>query len=225
MKDDTLVFDSAIRPSDRPILLPRRYVLLKRAVDIPFTLLLLLMLASAFAVIWLIVRSDGGPAFYAQTRVGRNGRLFRCFKIRTMRPDADLVLRELLDTDPDLRQEWETNQKIRNDPRVTRAGRFLRRTSLDELPQLLNVLRGEMSLVGPRPVLPPELERYGHSQHFYLQALPGMTGLWQISGRNNTTYAERVLIDSNYVRSWSISRDLWILLRTIPVVLLAHGAA
>ena len=179
-----------------------------------------LMLACA----WLI-RKDGGPATFAHYRVGANGRVFRCFKFRTMCIDAERLLREILDKDADLREEWQRNFKLVNDPRVTAVGRFLRRSSLDELPQLFNVLRGDMGLVGPRPITLTELRMYGPARWQYLSVLPGMTGLWQVSGRNRVSYERRVQLDDEYVRNRSIWLDGWILARTVLVVLTRDGAS
>jgi lipopolysaccharide/colanic/teichoic acid biosynthesis glycosyltransferase len=145
-------------------------------------------------------------------------------KFRSMVVNADQMLKQLLDTDPQARAEWESGFKLKNDVRVTRIGRFLRRTSLDELPQLWNVMRGEMSLVGPRPIVDEELARYGADVKYYLQVRPGMTGLWQVSGRSNTDYATRVSLDVDYVKNWSVLRDVVILFKTIRVVVKGHGA-
>jgi exopolysaccharide production protein ExoY len=171
-----------------------------------------------------VVLGDGGPVVFAHWRVGRHGRLFRCFKFRTMRRDADRLLGELLQRDPAAREEWERDQKLRNDPRVPPVGRFLRMTSLDELPQLFNVLRGEMHLVGPRPVVVQEIARYGRHKSHYLSVKPGMTGLWQVSGRNNLSYAQRVALDVRYVEERSVGMDLKILLRTVVVLFTRDGA-
>jgi len=171
-----------------------------------------------------LIRRDGGPATFEHYRVGRGGRLFRCIKFRTMRPDAERVLCSLLERDSALRQEWERDQKLADDPRVTPLGRKLRRTSLDELPQLLNVLRGEMALVGPRPITVAELRRYGRARWHYLSVLPGMTGLWQVSGRNGTAYERRVELDEHYVKTRSAWLDLMILAKTVRVMLTRDGA-
>ena len=157
-------------------------------------------------------------------RIGRDGRLLRVYKFRTMVSDADAKLKEWLAEDAALREEWERDHKLREDPRITRMGRFLRKTSLDELPQLLNVVMGDMSLVGPRPIVVAEVKKYGAVFDEYCRVRPGLTGLWQISGRNNTTYAERVAFDHYYITNWSIWMDIWILGRTIPVVLTGYGA-
>jgi lipopolysaccharide/colanic/teichoic acid biosynthesis glycosyltransferase len=178
-----------------------------------------LMMALAWGI-----RLDGGTAMFEHYRVGCGGRLFRCFKFRSMRPDAERALREVLERNPALREEWQRDHKLTNDPRVTPLGRWLRRSSLDELPQLLNVLRGEMALVGPRPITVPELRRYGGARWQYLSVLPGMTGLWQVSGRNRTSYERRVELDQQYVKNRSAWLDCKILARTVLVVLTGDGA-
>jgi lipopolysaccharide/colanic/teichoic acid biosynthesis glycosyltransferase len=187
-------------------------------------LLILLALSPLLLALAWIIRRDGSPATFEHYRVGCGGRLFRCIKFRTMRPDAERALLEVLGRDPVLRAEWRRDQKLKHDPRVTPLGRWLRRSSLDELPQLLNVLRGEMALVGPRPITVPELRRYGPARWKYLSVPPGMTGLWQVSGRNWTTYEERVDLDQLYVKNRSAWLDCQILARTVMVVLNRHGA-
>jgi Undecaprenyl-phosphate galactose phosphotransferase WbaP len=176
------------------------------------------------AVVALIKSEASGPVFYKQLRPGTGGEYFNCFKFRTMYDNADVLLTEYLESNPDLRAEWERNRKLRDDPRITRTGRFLRRTSLDELPQLWNVLRGEMSLVGPRPMLTEEISTYGEVYELYKRMRPGMTGLWQVSGRNDLDYEERVTIVSYYVRNWSIWLDFVILARTVKTVVTGRGA-
>lgn len=198
--------------------------LVKRAFDVSVAATLLLVLAPLFGWLAWRVRKDGGPAVFTHERVGRGGRTFRCLKFRTMVPDAQARLHELLDRDPAALSEWERERKLKNDPRITAVGRLLRKTSLDELPQLWNVLKGEMSLVGPRPVIGDELKEYGDQLDYYLEARPGITGLWQISGRSDTTYATRVNLDAWYVRNWSLWYDVVILLRTVQVVLKGEGA-
>lgn len=198
----------------------------KRLVDVFLVILALLaiwpLLACIAASIWL---RDGGPVIYRHTRIGRGGRPFQCLKFRTMVRDSDVRLAELLENDPAAREEWAVAQKLRNDPRVIpRIGQLLRATSLDELPQLLNVLRGDMSLVGPRPVTRGELDNYGEHVVAYLAMRPGLTGPWQISGRSDTTYSERVRLDACYAARNSIFRDLWIMLTTVPVVIARRGA-
>jgi lipopolysaccharide/colanic/teichoic acid biosynthesis glycosyltransferase len=172
------------------------------------------MLLIAAMVAW-----NGGSPIYAHERVGFGGRRFKCLKFRTMRRDADKVLKDLLDSDPELRDAWVTHRKLRHDPRITPVGQFLRKSSLDELPQLFNVLRGDMSCVGPRPVTTEELEYYRDHIDEYTAVRPGLTGLWQISGRSNVNMERRVRMDVSYVRSWSFANDLLILLRT-PIALI-----
>jgi Undecaprenyl-phosphate galactose phosphotransferase WbaP len=197
----------------------------KRCIDI--TLVMAFILTCWWLVLLLaawIRLSSPGPAFYSQARVGQGGRPFRAWKFRSMVADADRRLEAILAADPMLRQEWEKDRKLRNDPRITAIGRFLRRTSLDELPQLWNVLAGEMSLVGPRPIVEDEIPRYGEHFALFCKVRPGMSGLWQVSGRSDTGYEERVALDCYYVRSWSIWLDLVIIARTFRVVLLGRGA-
>lgn len=198
---------------------------IKRAMDIAFCLLLAPFLFVSVGILGLLVRLDSaGPIFYGHKRLGFQGREFLAWKFRSMVPDADRKLEEYLRQHPELMQEWIRDQKLKNDPRITRVGSFLRKTSLDELPQLWNVLRGEMSLVGPRPIVEEEVRRYGPLFALYTKVRPGLTGLWQVSGRNDTTYAERVAMDAYYVRNWSPWLDLYILARTVWVVLYAKGA-
>lgn len=197
----------------------------KRATDIVGAALLLIVFAPIMLIIALLVARDGGPVLYAHTRVGRGGVPFRCLKFRSMLADADARLSAVLERDPLARAEWERTRKLRNDPRVTPIGRFLRATSLDELPQLFNVLAGDMSLVGPRPVQQAELAQfYGAAAAHYRAVRPGLTGPWQISGRSDTSYAERVALDVAYVERFSLLADLAILLRTPLAVLARKGA-
>lgn len=198
--------------------------LLKRIVDVTVAFVLLVLLALPLAYIAWLIRRDGGGAIFAHKRVGQSGREFPCFKFRSMSVDAKKQLQTLLDSDPAIREEWEREFKLRNDPRVTRVGRFLRRTSLDELPQLFNVIRGEMSLVGPRPVIQAELVRYGDDVDYFLMVRPGMTGLWQVSGRNDLDYETRVYLDTWYVKNWSMWYDIAILFSTIKVVMQGKGS-
>lgn len=165
-----------------------------------------------------------GPALFGHQRVGFAGEKFQCLKFRSMRADADTVFQRLLQSDPEAREEWERTHKLVNDPRVTRFGSFLRRTSLDELPQLVNVLRGHMSLVGPRPVTECELRKYGEDVGAYLMARPGITGLWQVSGRSSASYEQRVAFDRAYAGSWRLSSDMKIMAKTVGVVLKRRGA-
>lgn len=196
----------------------------KRPVDFAGALVLLAVLSPLMLVIGLVIRSGGGTALFKHRRIGYRGREFECFKFRTMVPQAEAVLSDLLQRDPGARAEWMRDQKLRDDPRVTPLGRFLRKTSLDELPQLINVLRGEMSLVGPRPIVREELPKYGRTASKYFAVKPGITGLWQVKGRNNTCYTERVAMDRYYAAHLSPSLDLAILLRTVSVVLHRTGA-
>ncbi len=196
----------------------------KRLLDIVGALILALLLSPLLLVVGLALARDRGPIIYSHSRTGRYGRSFGCLKFRTMVPNAEQALRELLHQDPELQREWMRDQKLRNDPRVTTVGRFLRRTSLDELPQLWNVLKGEMSLVGPRPVIREEWQRYGRRLDTYLEAKPGVTGLWQVMGRSDCCYRRRVALDCYYARKRGLVLDLFILLRTVKVVLLGRGA-
>ncbi len=196
----------------------------KLGFDLALAALLLVLLSPAMLVIALLVRRDGGPALFGHTRVGLDGRPFKCLKFRSMMVGADGVLRKLLAEDQQVAKEWRETQKLRQDPRITHIGAWLRKTSLDELPQLINVLRLEMSLVGPRPIVMAEVERYGDDIAYYFYTRPGVTGLWQVSGRNDTSYQQRVHLDRCYVKNWTLWHDLTILARTVPVVLQRRGA-
>lgn len=171
-----------------------------------------------------IYKDSPGPIIFKHRRVGRYGKEFNCYKFRSMCVDADIRLKELLDKDPQARAEWQKEFKLKNDPRITRSGAFLRKTSLDELPQLFNVLKGEMSLVGPRPIIRDEVPRYGKYIEDFYMVRPGMTGMWQTSGRNDVTYAERVQMDTWYVRNWNVWFDIVLIWRTVGVVLGKKGA-
>ena len=198
--------------------------LIKRMMDLTAACVLLVILALPFALMVWLIRLDGGPAMFAHKRVGQSGKLFPCYKFRTMKLDAEEQLRLMLASDPALRAEWAREFKLRNDPRITRLGHFLRRTSLDELPQLINVIRGDMSLVGPRPVIDAELARYGTDVDYFLMVRPGITGLWQVSGRSDSGYEQRVYLDTWYVKNWSLWYDIAILFKTIKVVFNGKGA-
>ncbi len=209
----------------RKNLLSRSSLAVKRGLDLLFlgaSLILTLPLAALISLAILV--ESGRPVIFGHVRIGRGGKPFTAWKFRSMVGDADGVLHKAVEEVPALRREWDSRHKLRADPRLTRVGRLLRRTSMDELPQLWNVLRGEMSLVGPRPIVAEEISRYGRAFDLYAQVPPGLTGLWQVSGRSNTTYAERVRLDTHYVRSWSIWMDLVILARTVWVVISGNGA-
>lgn len=198
--------------------------LLKLAFDEILATVLLVVLAPLFITIALLVAADGGPVFFSHRRIGANGKAFNCLKFRTMVVEADRVLNEILKADAVRCAEWEATNKLQNDPRITPIGRVLRRTSLDELPQLVNVLRGEMSLVGPRPIVEQEISRYGENIDYYYQTRPGITGLWQVSGRSRASYQRRVQLDVWYVKNWTLWHDITILLKTVRAVLARDGA-
>ena len=198
--------------------------LAKRVFDIGSASILLLLSLPLLIVTAAIVAIDGGPVLYLHRRVGAGGRPFRCIKFRTMILDAELCLDEYLSHHPRAQAEWVSERKLTFDPRVTAIGQYLRRSSLDELPQLINVIRGEMSLVGPRPVTLSELENYGSSAELYKCVRPGMTGLWQVSGRNDVSYRTRVALDERYVHDWSLGLDIWILFQTPRVLFTKLGA-
>jgi Undecaprenyl-phosphate galactose phosphotransferase WbaP len=202
------------------------YAVTKRALDVLGAIVLALVFSPLILaiVVLALIRREPGSILYRHDRIGQGGHAFECLKFRTMVPNADQVLRELLERDPAIKVEWVRDHKLRCDPRVTRLGRFLRRTSLDELPQLWNVMRGDMSLVGPRPVVREELLRYGRNVRAYLSAKPGITGLWQVKGRNDTDYRRRIVLDTYYVRNRSLLLDLYILFNTTRVVLEGSGA-
>lgn len=199
------------------------YLRCKRVMDI----LGALLLATVFSPIMLFVAlslARSGQVIFSHERVGRFGVPFKIYKFRSMVTDSDRVLAELLAADPSARAEWETDHKLRDDPRITRIGAFLRKSSLDELPQLWNVIRGEMSLVGPRPVIREELKKYGRATRYYLVAKPGITGLWQVMGRNDVDYRRRIAMDRRYARSASLWGDVVVLFKTVKVVLARSGA-
>jgi Undecaprenyl-phosphate galactose phosphotransferase WbaP len=209
---------------DRVDAVPALTKVAKRMFDIVLSCAALAVFVIPMLVVGLLVKLDGGPAIFGHRRVGEGGRMFACLKFRSMRVDAEQQLADLLARDETARREWEVAQKLKADPRVTRIGRVLRKTGLDELPQLLNVIRGDMSLVGPRPVTVSEMEYYGTEADRYKRVRPGITGLWQVSGRSDTTYAQRVSLDAWYVANWSPWHDLVIILKTIPAVLSRRGA-
>ena len=201
------------------------YYYFKRFIDIFIILLFTPILLPVFLILSLIVAcTSRGPVFYGHKRVGKNGKEFKCWKFRSMVINSQEMLEEILKNDPIRAAEWEAERKFKDDPRVTKIGKFLRKTSLDELPQLINVLTGEMSLVGPRPVTEPELEKYGSSKDYVLSVLPGISGLWQVNGRSETSYEERIYFDTYYIQNWSVWFDIWILIKTVFVVIKGKGA-
>lgn len=203
----------------------RRNRVIKRVFDVIVSVIGGMIISPILLVLAVMVAIDNrGRVIFAHKRVGRNGELFSCYKFQTMVPDAQERLKDYLDKNPQARAEWEETFKLTNDPRVTKLGAFLRRTSLDELPQLWNVIRGDMSLVGPRPIVMEEIDRYEDSFREYSMVLPGITGMWQVSGRSDTTYEERVEMDTWYVRNWSIWIDLMYLVKTFKAVIAGKGA-
>jgi exopolysaccharide production protein ExoY len=198
---------------------------LKRIFDILAASILLIGASPLFLIVAILVKFlDPGPIIYPHTRIGHGGRRFKCLKFRSMIVNADDALKTLLQADSEVRELWQRTQKLTNDPRITPLGQFLRQSSLDELPQLINVIRGDMSLVGPRPIVPSETTRYGDKLRLYLAARPGITGLWQVSGRSDCSYERRIELDANYVRHWRFSADLFILVRTVSAVIARKGS-
>lgn len=201
------------------------YSFFKRAVDVTASSLALIILSPIFLVTSLAIRNDSeGPAMFKQKRIGKDGKLFDIYKFRTMVPEADKKLFELLEKDERAREEYKINKKLKNDPRITKIGKFLRRTSIDELPQLINVLKGDMSLVGPRPYLPREIDDMGEYYDTIVELKPGITGLWQVSGRSNTTFEERMQYDLKYNESKSFTNDMGLLFKTVGAVINKNGA-
>lgn len=198
--------------------------IIKRTFDIIGSLGIIIILSPLLIYISNKVKKDGGPSIYGHERIGKGGKPFKCLKFRSMIVNSNEVLSRVLETDPEAKKEWDLTFKLKKDPRITKIGAILRRTSLDELPQLFNVLRGEMSLVGPRPIIRAELERYNDEVDYYLLSKPGMTGLWQVSGRSDVDYETRVYLDAWYVKNWSMWNDIAILFKTIGVVLKKDGA-
>ena len=198
----------------------------KRVFDVTIALIILILILPIFPLVALAVILDGGPVFYKHRRIGWRGKMFGCLKFRTMRQDADAILESALRRDGALRAEWAATRKLRNDPRVTRVGRVLRMTSLDELPQLLNVLKGDMSLVGPRPVIREELDKYygPAASSAYMSVRPGVTGLWQVTRRSRPDYGERVMLDCAYIANMSLAKDVGLLFRTVGCLIRCDGA-
>lgn len=201
------------------------YSFLKRTVDITASATALLLLSPVFLVTSLAIKNDSkGPAMFTQKRIGKDGKLFEIYKFRTMVPDADKKLFELLENDEEAAKEYKLNKKLKNDPRITKIGNFLRKTSIDELPQLINVLKGDMSLVGPRPYLPREIDDMGNYYDTIIESKPGITGLWQVSGRSNTTFEDRLEFDMEYNENKGFFYDMGLLTKTVGVVLNKDGA-
>lgn len=213
-----------IRLPDEARLSIKIYRSLKQGADITLAILLLILLSPLLLAIFIIVRSDGGPGIYKHKRIGYGGREFSCLKFRTMHKDSDNMLQDYLAKYPEAIREWTRFRKLQNDPRVTFIGKILRRASLDELPQLINVIRGEMSLVGPRPIVHEEIPLYGTKYFYYTRLRPGITGLWQVSGRNTTSFETRVQYDVQYFREWSLWNDIVIIIRTAHTILVGKGA-
>lgn len=198
---------------------------IKRVIDIAIILMTLPIVAPVSLAISIIIKATSpGPVLYGHSRVGKNRRPFKCWKFRSMKKDADKMLDEILSSSAEMREQWEKDRKFLHDPRVTPFGTFLRKTSLDELPQLWNIFIGEMSFVGPRPVTESELDRYDDSTDYVLSVTPGLSGMWQTSGRSDTEYEERITLDTYYIQNWSVWLDIWILIKTVWVVLCGHGA-
>ncbi|WP_407429157.1 undecaprenyl-phosphate galactose phosphotransferase WbaP [Treponema sp.] len=197
----------------------------KRFIDLFLLLLSSPVVLPVVIFVSIIIKiTSPGPVFYGHKRSGKNGKEFKCWKFRSMVIDADKQLEKILAENPEMRAEWEKDRKFTNDPRVTKIGKILRKTSIDELPQFFNVLTGEMSFIGPRPVTEPELVKYGNKAEFILSVQPGLSGMWQISGRSDTGYEERVTLDSYYIQNWSVWLDIWIIIKTVYVVLRGKGA-
>lgn len=198
---------------------------LKRVFDFVVALIALVILSPLLICVALAVRlSDGGPALFGHKRVGFSGKTFKCWKFRSMVPNSEAVFQKYLAENPHAALEWKQNQKIKNDPRITPLGHVLRKYSIDELPQLFNILMGDMSFVGPRPIQKVEYEKYGYSLRHYLRTRPGLTGLWQVSGRSNSTYQKRVAFDRYYVTHWGMLTDIALIIKTVPVAVSGSGS-
>ncbi|HPJ92513.1 MAG TPA: undecaprenyl-phosphate galactose phosphotransferase WbaP, partial [Deltaproteobacteria bacterium] len=203
----------------------KRNAITKRVFDVLFSIMGMVILSPLLVGIMLLIRLDSnGPVFFGHKRLGRGGRYFSCYKFRTMLINSQDILNNLLENDQEAREKWERDFKLKDDPRITKIGSFLRKTSLDELPQLWNVLKGDMSLVGPRPIIADEVQKYGEKSKYLFRVIPGITGLWQVSGRNDVDYDERILLDEYYAKNWSLWLDIELLFRTIGAVLKKKGA-
>ena len=197
----------------------------KRLIDLFLIFISLPIILPVMLILSILVKiTSKGPVFYGHKRVGKNGKEIKCWKFRSMYNNSQEMLEKILATDPIRKAEWEKDRKFVDDPRVTNFGKFLRKTSLDELPQLFNILIGQMSFVGPRPVTKSEIEKYGESANFVLSVTPGLSGMWQISGRSDTGYEERINLDTYYIQNWSVWLDIWIIIKTVWVVIRGKGA-
>jgi exopolysaccharide production protein ExoY len=218
--------DAGLRDQEIVPTRKRSALIAKRFVDIIGASLFFILFGWVFIIVWIgVLFTTGTPATYKHIRIGKNGKQFPCLKFRSMVVNSEEVLRELLLRDEAANKEWLSTFKLRNDPRITKFGRFIRKSSLDELPQFWNVLRGDMSLVGPRPVVQNELnEKYGPAAAYYTAMRPGITGPWQVSGRSDLSYTERISLDMNYVRSWTITGDIKLVFSTVAVVFKSKGS-
>jgi len=197
----------------------------KRTVDLAVALSAAILLLPLFVMIAVLIKLyDGGPVFYRHRRIGMNSKPFLCVKFRTMAVNGDDLLRKHLDASPTGALEWAQTRKLKVDPRITAVGAVLRRMSIDELPQVMNIVRGEMSVVGPRPIASDEVTMYGKDAEYYFRARPGLTGAWQVSGRNDVSYSQRVALDRDYVQNWNLWHDIMIIAKTVPAVVWAKGA-
>lgn len=197
---------------------------IKRIMDVVCSSILLVVLSPVFIIIYLLIAMEGGDVIFGNKRIGQYGNEFSCLKFRTMVPNAENILNVFLENNPEVNAIWKTHRKIQNDPRITNIGSFLRKSSLDELPQLINVFKGEMSIVGPRPILRDEVEFFNAEQlAAYYSVKPGITGLWQVSGRNNVSFKGRVELDTSYIQNWSVWNDITIIFKTISVVINRKG--
>jgi len=195
------------------------YLHVKRFLDVSLSSVGLIFLSPLFLVVTLTILMTGSSPFFVQHRVGKNGKKFSCYKFKSMHDNADELLKEHLANDKDAQQEWQQHQKLRNDKRITRIGYIIRKTKIDELPQLLNVIKGDMSLIGPRPCLPEQIHHYEYAFEHYISVRPGITGLWQVSGGNELSFKDRTILDRIYVENISLKTDVTILLKTVPVLL------
>ena len=225
MKHSARLADPTDRLRSDPEVQPPIGGAFKRSFDVAGAFTGILLLSPLFIMLAILVKfSDGGRVFYGHRRIGRNGNAFLCLKFRTMVENGDEVLAAHFVRNPQSRDEWIATRKLQDDPRVTRIGAVLRKLSLDELPQMFNILRGDMSIVGPRPVVKDELELYGPAADCYLKSRPGLTGLWQVSGRNDVSYGTRVAFDRHYAENWSFIFDLKIIVKTVPAVFSSRGS-